>query len=537
MYSFARIRRWESFGGRLASLTGGSLLWTSASLHSCVFFDHPRRTTQQRSAKAQPSPHLPSCPPPPRSLFPHVPTCSSSLPEGQEDGTTVGGLARDEEPNNEPVGLPSLPDELIARIYRSHIFVPNLNYPEINVAYQWRLTCINRRIYHLARPLAFNHLAINDADSWMPSLLVFLAAQAVPLPSTTSLLVQVETQTIPLVMVMAPRLLPNLTTLVLGIGSQGEDDRYVLPRYVTDVLPHFQQLQRLQVEDFESLEDEDFDICRLSSLKDLILKRGATTQLSFLRHGADLPLRYLELLPIAAEDIPIDLAIPWGHLRSLTLILYGASAAYTAILDKLKLHLTTHPDRQLPLHSLAINAPWQDLLASSVKPEHQDVAPFLAFLEAALRHSAIIRLKIDHLTIWPLRKPLLRYKALHRLRLDLCDPTPDDAKQRDRLPLTDIFYILLNFPCLQYLFLDATSLHDCLDGHHLLKQPTLANSPHLPIFEPTLSALVQSLQSTTVISFSFRPIEPFGLFTHRQLRWTRRSPQEPFVFSLWTLGC
>ncbi|BGP33608.1 hypothetical protein JCM10296v2_005412 [Rhodotorula toruloides] len=363
---------------------------------------------------------------------------------GGADLGMVGTLS-DEETISRPTGFLSLPDELIARIYHSHIFVPNLHYPDVNVAYQWRLTCINRRIYHLARPLAFNHLAINDADSWMPSLLVFLAAQAVPLPSTTSLLVQVETQKLPLVMVMAPRLLPNLTILVLGIASQGGDDRSVLPRYVTDVLPHFQQLQRLQIEDFESLEDEDFDIRRLSSLKDLILKRGATTQLApeFVRHGADLPLHYLGLLPTADEDIPMDLAIPWGHWSSLTLILYGASAAYTALLDKLNTDLTDH--------------------------------------------------------------------------------------RRDRLPLTDIFYIILNLPCLQYLFLDAKFLLDCLDGHHLLKQPTLANSPHLPIFEPNLSALVQSLQSTTVLSFTFRPTEPFGLFTHRQLRWLRRSPKEPHV--------
>ncbi|BGP01597.1 hypothetical protein NBRC10513v2_005237 [Rhodotorula toruloides] len=428
----------------------------------------------------------------------------SPLPEGQKEGMKVGGLACDEEPKKAPIGLLSLPDELIARILDLYFLIDLSRwvFPDRNKLSDWDLTVVNRRIYDIGKSVLRRHIAVAypGYGPSLPDAFIFLTAQSEPMRSTSSLYIYLDSEILPALAVMAPRVFPNLKSLAIvdRCDSEDPDDRE-LPAYLSDCLASFHQLQDLQLSGFRTIADDSFDVRHLRSLRTLRLSGCCMSILSprLLRDGVGELLEQMEISATEEEPIP-----------------------------------------PLPLRAFKLDVPFCNVSLNSIRLDHPDVASFVDFLRAALAASKLVKLELRDLPAWPARSVLFKHTALRSLEVRLRDPygpavPAANRPQRERLPLVDLHYLIRQFPELSHFRLIPDFMDKCEDGQWLLRyRPT--QLPAFAIFEPSLSALVQFLQTTKVLSFSFRPIDKLAMMdVKRELRWTRKTATEDLDFSRW----
>ncbi|GAA6054334.1 hypothetical protein NBRC10513_006465 [Rhodotorula toruloides] len=447
------------------------------------------------------------------------------------------GMLSDEDTTSRPTGFLSLPDELIVRIYASTLALDIRILPMENPFDKWKIAFVNRRIYEIAKPVFLSHVAVFDGSDPLPNVLSFLAGQAEPLRTTRSLYLEVDAILLALATALAPRLFPNLTSLTLAASHDDDsDDRYILSRRATDILPQLQQPRSLEIEGYDSLADETFALSRLPCLQSLRLRRSMTNELSveLLRDPSGTALSELEIY--SQDALPSTLSLPWERLSALTLQFWEEYACYEALRKDLE-GMKSHRD-QLPLRSLDVNAPWKEVSFSSVTAEHPHVKAFVGFLKVVFRRARVSRLKIQGLTSWPPQLELLRNEGLERLELRWTGretrgaETPDPPRRV--LPLPSLHHIFSCFPKLTHFDLDIRFLRQCGDGDWLYQNGDPA-SPLADIFEPNLTSLVRYLRSTTIVHFTFRPSRiPDDPDDKVELRWTRTSPDEDFIYSKWT---
>ncbi|CDR44708.1 RHTO0S09e07844g1_1 [Rhodotorula toruloides] len=351
------------------------------------------------------------------------------------------GTLSDEETTSQPTGFLSLPDELIARIYASTLALDIRILPMENPFEKWKTAFVNRRIYEIAKPVFLSHIAVDDAGDPVPMVLAFLARQAEPLRTTCSLHLEVEVPLLVLAAALAPRLFPNLTSLTFVSSRHDDgDDRFILPRQATEIIPHFQQLRHLDIECYDSLADETFTLSQLPCLQSLRLRRSTTNELGIqlLRNTTGTALSKLEIY--SQDTLPAELSLPWVKLSALTLQFWDEYACYKAL--RKDLERTKSHRGQFPLRMLDVNAPWKEVSLSSVKAEHPHVKAFVGFLKVVFRRARVSRLKIEGLTSWPPQLELLRNEGSKGLSCDGLVGRPAGRRRQTRL---DAFFPFLPF--------------------------------------------------------------------------------------------
>ncbi|GAA5856051.1 hypothetical protein JCM8547_002957 [Rhodosporidiobolus lusitaniae] len=424
-----------------------------------------------------------------------------------------------------PVSLLDLPEELLSAIFdqlyqvlRSHRLM-NRSGILVPVAYLF----LNKRLYHLVRPLWFRHFSVPyghpENDEWLSRL----ARHGDVHGLVASFDMEISWH-FPSLQVSILALLVNLNSLTLSYGNEDEDGDWTasISTELLEALKQLKHLRNFRIVTSPTFEDEiDFDRS-FPSLLHLDVQSQDTLQPFLAVNGPF--LRKLTFRLGEHEDEDQELLLPWSRVDEIELRpdegvqLHGDMfiAGLTRARGEEDSSFFDIPLKRLSLRFPALQSPKTDA------PREFNQKHVLLILEQLQGASHLERLDFANVDSFEWQKPTFHVDSVRVVSLS------GSFRLHKTDYLSRLHSFLSTFPFLRVFTLEGFTLSS------MHPQTAQAISPlstvELALRYPALTALFVVLRSTEVLELRFR-----GMDEKREMRWTRASKEDVFIGECWTL--